>query len=104
MLNTNGITYSIHGTTKGYPKVDEALADGVGHPNCKCEWILQWGDNEQVQAPNTEEEYEFDQHQKALERYKLDLETDLELYSYIGNGEKVDKTLQKLDKIDQQLL
>lgn len=100
-----GITYSIHGTTKGYPSVDEALADGVGHPNCKCEWILQWDEQIQVeQAPNTEEEYEFDQHQKALERYKLDLETDLELYSYIGNGEKVDKTLQKLDKIDQQLV
>lgn len=101
-----GITYSIHGKTKGYPKVDDALADGVGHPNCKCEWVLQWGDDIMNfdTAPNTEEEYKIDQHQKALERTKADLETDLELYSYIGNGSKVDKTLQKIDRIDKQLL
>lgn len=100
-LEHQGRTYSIHGQTPGYPKVDEAEADGVGHPNCKCEWVLFFDDNDSAKV---EGNYELDQQQKALERTIKDYETDLELYQYIGNNEMVDKTTDKLTILSNQLM
>lgn len=100
-LEHQGKTYSIHGQTPGYPKVDEAEADGVGHPNCKCEWVLFFDDNDSAKI---EGDYELDQQQKALERTIKDYETDLELYQYIGNNEMVDKTIDKLTILSNQLM
>lgn len=100
-LEHQGKTYSIHGQTPGYPKVDEAEADGVGHPNCKCEWVLFFDDNDSTKV---EGDYELDQQQKALERTIKDYETDLGLYQYIGNNEMVDKTTDKLTILSNQLM
>lgn len=95
-----GKIYSIHGTTPGYKTIDEAMAEGVGHPNCKCEWVLFYDDEVEV-VPNPEG-YEQDQKEKAIERLTKDYETDLELYSYIGNEQMVDKTIEKLQKLGSE--
>lgn len=109
-LEHQGKTYSIHGQTPGYPKVDEAEADGVGHPNCKCEWVLIYDDDKnkksmfEVATTTALIMYELDQKRKALERTIKDYETDLELYQYIGNNEMVDKTTDKLTILSNQLM
>ena len=100
-LEHQGKTYSIHGTTPGYTKLDDVVGDELFHPNCKCEWVLFFDDNDSTKV---EGDYELDQQQKALERTIKDYETDLGLYQYIGNNEMVDKTTDKLTILNNQLM
>lgn len=86
--------------------MDVAYQNGVGHPNCKCEWSIYW-DKSQLETQNlakTEDgEYEIDQKRKATERELRKAENDLSMYQMIGNGEMVDKTMQKIERLQSKL-
>ena len=86
--------------------MDVAYQNGVGHPNCKCEWSIYWDKSQletQYIAETTPGEYETDQKRKATERELRRAENDLSMYQMIGNGEKVDKTMQKIERLQSKL-
>lgn len=99
-----GKIYSKSG--KRYPKPEVAYENGVGHPNCKCEWSILW-DMDQLKTQYLSEtkgdEYEIDQKKKATEREIRRAENDLSMYQMIGNGEMVDKTLMKIERLNEKL-
>lgn len=86
--------------------MDIAYRNGVGHPNCKCEWSIYW-DKSQLEtqdlAKTEDGEYEIDQKRKATERELRKAENDLSMYQMIGNGEMIDKTLMKVERLKSKL-
>lgn len=100
-LQHMGKIYSINGTTKGYDTIDKAYNEGVGHPNCKCNFTLVWNDTE-IKVPQIDY-YEQIQKGRALQRDIEKLKVDSELYRYIGNGEQADKTQSKINKLQIML-
>lgn len=86
--------------------MDVAYQKGVGHPNCKCEWSIYW-DKSQLETQYLSEtkpgEYERDQKRKATEREIRRAENDLSMYQLIGNGKMVDKTMQKIERLQSKL-
>lgn len=101
-----GKLYSRTGKSDKYPSMEVAYENGVGHPNCKCEWSIYWRP-EQLELQKLGEtkpgEYELDQKRKVIEREIRKQEQDLNLYNMIGNQEEVDKTLQKIDRLKSKL-
>ena len=101
-----GKVYSRKGKSKIFPNVEVAYKNGVGHPNCKCEFSIYWDPVQmktQYIAETKDGEYEKDQKQKAIEREIRKLENDVSLYQMIGNFEEVDKTTQKIEKLAMRL-
>lgn len=92
--------YSISGKGK-YPSIDLAYADGVGHPNCKCNFILWWGDST-TQDVRTDY-YEEVQKAEALSRNIEKQRVNYDLYRYIGNQEEADITLDLIDMLAMEL-
>lgn len=105
MHQCNGKVYSRSGKSR-YPNIEVAYKNGVGHPNCKCEWSIYW-DKSQLETQSLSEtkegEYEMDQKRKATERELRRAENDLSMYQMIGNGEMVDKTMQKIERLQEKL-
>lgn len=98
--------YSISGKSKIYPSIQKAFENGVGHPNCKCQWSILWDMSQMDPLPyerTTEEDYKLDQKRKATERELRRAENDLSMYQMIGNGEKVDKMLMKIERLQSKL-
>ena len=84
--------------------MDVAYQNGVGHPNCKCEWSIYWDKSQLETQTKTEDgEYEIDQKRKATERELRKAENDLSMYQMIGNGEMVDKTMQNIERLQSKL-
>lgn len=84
--------------------MDVAYKNGVGHPNCKCEWSIYWDKSQLETQTKTEDgEYEIDQKRKATERELRKAENDLSMYQMIGNGEMIDKTMQKIERLQSKL-
>ena len=82
--------------------METAYANGVGHPNCKCEWSIYWDKSQletQYLAKTEGDEYEIDQKKKAREREIRKAENDLSMYQMIGNGEMVDKMMMKIERL-----
>lgn len=105
MHQNNGIVYSRNGR-RGYPSVESAYKDGIGHPNCKCEWSIYWDKSQletQYLAETEPGEYVADQKKKATERELRKAENDLSMYQMIGNGEMVDKTMMKIERLKEKL-
>lgn len=92
-----GRIYSIRGI--GYPSVDSAEEDGVGHPNCKCEWSIYWGSEQLEQNINTEYDYEKHSKEVAIDRELRYARLEKKLYKIIGNQEMADKTWQKIKRL-----
>lgn len=93
-----GRIYSISGI--GYPSVDSAEEDGVGHPNCKCEWSIYYGNKEQLEQDiNTEYDYEKHTKEVAIDRELRYARVEKKLYRIIGNQEMADKTWQKIKRL-----
>ena len=104
-LPFQGKLFSLSGK-KGQRDIKEAYEGGVGHPNCKCEFDIVWSKEQlQMEYPvdTTEEDYKMDQKRKATERELRRAENDLNLYQMIGNGEMVDKTLMKVERLKEKL-
>lgn len=101
-----GKLYSISGKEYNIPNfggsLDDAYADGVGHPNCKCNFTLYWNDDQLIQEPYADL-YEPLQKARGLQRDIDRLITDYELYRYITNYGEADKTIEKIDKLQEQL-
>lgn len=106
MHQCNGKVYSRTGKSKRYPNIEEAYNNGVGHPNCKCEFSIFWDKSQlenQYIAETQEGEYEEDQKKKAVEREMRKTRQDKELYEMIGNYDEVDKCNQKLERLRAKL-
>ena len=97
-----GKIYSISGKSNRYPSIDQAYNDGVGHPNCKCNFSLYWDDRQLLMQPITDN-YEALQKARGLERDIERLNTDYDLYTYIGNYGEADKTLEKINALNDAL-
>lgn len=83
-----------------------AYENGVGHPNCKCEWGIYWNPDQlktQYIAETKPGEYEVDQKKKAIEREIRKQEQDLNLFYMIGNQEEADKAAQRIEKLKSKL-
>ena len=106
MRQCNGKVYSRTGKSKRYPSIEVAYENGVGHPNCKCEFSIYW-DPLQLKTQSLSEtqpgDYEIDQKKKGIEREIRKQENDLNLYNMIGNQNEVDKTLQKIERLKEKL-
>lgn len=96
-----GKIYSLSGLV--YPSVDIAEQDGVGHPNCKCEWSIYTNTEQLNQDINDKQEYENHSKKLALERELRYLKLEKSLYKMIGNQEMVDKTNQKIKRYNASL-
>lgn len=92
-----GKIYSISGLV--YPSVDSAEEDGVGHPNCKCEWSIYRNEEQLNQEISTEYDYERHTKEIAINRELRYARTEKDLYKAIGNQEMVDKTWQKIKRL-----
>lgn len=101
-----GKVYSRTGKSKRYPSIDVAYQNGVGHPNCKCEFSIYWDaiqlENQYISKTEIGE-YEVDQKKKAIEREIRKQRNDLNLYEMIGNQDEADKTRQKISKLRSKL-
>lgn len=105
-LHYQGHIFSLSGKDKRYDKIDEAYEHGVGHPNCKCEFSIVWDKDQlymEYPVETTEDDYKEDQKRKATERELRKAENDLSMYQMIGNGEMVDKTLMKVERLKSKL-
>lgn len=93
-----GKIYSISGLV--YPSIDEAEADGVGHPNCRCEWSIYYGNKEQLNQ-DISTEYDYERHTKevAIARELRYANLEHKLYKIIGNQEMADKTWQRIKRL-----
>lgn len=97
-----GKIYSISGTSSRYPSIDQAYNDGIGHPNCKCNFSLYWNDRQLLMQPITDD-YEAVQKARGLTRDINRLETDYDLFRYIENFSEADKTIEKRDVLLEKL-
>jgi hypothetical protein len=92
-----GKIYSIKGLI--YPSVDSAEEDGVGHPNCKCEWSIYRNSEQLNQDISTEYDYEKHTKEIAINRELRYARTEHTLYKMIDNQEMSDKTWQKIKRL-----
>lgn len=92
-----GKIYSLSGLV--YSSVDSVEEEGVGHPNCKCEWSI-YRNSEQLNQ-NISTDYEYEKHTKevAIERELRYARLEHDLYKEIGNQEMVDKTFQRIKRL-----
>lgn len=92
-----GKIYSIRGLV--YPSIDEAEADGVGHPNCRCEWSIYWKAEQLNQDISTEYDYERHTKEVAIDRELRYANLEHRLYKIIGNQEMADRTWQRIKRL-----
>ena len=93
-----GKIYSISGQGD-YPSVDSAELDGVGHPNCKCEWSIYRSKDQLKQEINTKIDYEKHTKEVAIDRELRYARLERKLYQLIGNQEMADRTFQKIKRL-----
>ena len=87
---------------------ENAIYDGVGHPNCKCVWYLYWDkeqlkDIERYDSPEWTEAYKLRQKLQSLNLERYRLKKDRQLYKDLGNQEKADQTLQKIQVLNKKI-
>lgn len=92
-----GKIYSLSGLV--YPSVDSVEEDGVGHPNCKCEWSIYRNSDQLNQDISTNYEYEKHTKEIAIERELRYARLEHSLYKEIGNQEMADKTFQRIKRL-----
>lgn len=90
----------------GYPYKDNAIENGVGHPNCKHCWTLYWIE-EQIQedkfdSGDWEEKYKNQQKIQSLDLEKSRLLTDRRIYKSLEQWDLVDKTTAKIKRIREK--
>lgn len=94
-----GQVYSVSGKTKGYPKLEDAVNDGVAHPNCKCQIVIYYDD---TQLENQEivktDFYEEMQKARGYDRKIRELKNEKDCFSVIGNIDKAEQIQLKIDR------
>lgn len=86
--------------------IENAIDGGVGHPNCKHQW-LPFTDKSQIQAEKYnssewEEKYKTKQKIQSLDLKKSRLLADRRIYNNLGQQDLVDKTTSKIKRIREQ--
>lgn len=106
-MEWQGRVYSVSGKSTKYPAKDLAIDGGVGHPNCKHQWVIYWGiEQKQDNAYNSEEwqqKYETKQKIQSLQLERTKLKNDRDIFTQLGNYEEVDKVNSKLKKINSKI-
>lgn len=102
-----GKVYSISGNGFIYPKQSDAIDGGVGHPNCKHEWLIYW-DKSQIQeddynSPEWEDYYERKQKIQSLELERTNLKVNKKILEDIGNYEEIDKVNAKIKALNSKI-
>ena len=90
----------------GYPYKDNAIENGVGHPNCQHCWTLYWIDG-QIQDDKYdegmwEEKYKNKQKIQSLDLQKSRLLTDRRIYKSLDQQDLVDKATSKIKRIREK--
>lgn len=102
-----GKVFSKNGKDKDYPKMQDAIDGGVGHPNCKHQFLIYWGkemlQEDNYNSPEWEEKYKTKQKIQSLQLERTRLKTDRDIYKSIGNYDEVDKTNAKIKKINAKI-
>lgn len=86
---------------------ENAIYDGVGHPNCKCVWYLYWS-KEQLEFDRYDsqewiEAYQTRQKLQSLNLKRYRLKNDRNIQKYLGNEEKADELLKKISKLNKEI-
>lgn len=102
-----GRVYSISGKSKKYPPKEIAIEGGVGHPNCKHEWVLYW-DSSQIQtnkfnSTNWEEYYKTQQKIQSLELERKKLKVNKSIYEDLKEFGEVDNINAKIKSINAKI-
>lgn len=96
--------YSLTGVNPVYPNIQEALDGGLKHPNCKHP-IENY--NSRIKTTPSQssppEVYNALQKINALELKKRRLKIDKEIYNELEGYEEIDKTNQKIRKINKKI-
>lgn len=106
-MQFQGKVYSISGKNPKYPKQSIAIDGGVGHPNCKHEWVLYW-DSSQIQEDKYndiawEEYYERKQKIQSLQLERTNLKVDKRILESIGNYGEADKVQAKIRALNSKI-
>lgn len=106
-MQFQGKVYSISGKNSKYPKQSIAIEGGVGHPNCKHEWVLYW-DSSQIQEDKFndiawEEYYERKQKIQSLQLERTNLKVDKRILESIGNYGEADKVQAKIRALNSKI-
>lgn len=106
-MEWQGRIYSVSGKSTKYPPKDLAIDGGVGHPNCKHQWTIYWGEDQKqddiYKSKEWIQKYEQKQKTQSLQLERTKLKNDREIYKKIGNYEEVDKTNSKIKKINSKI-
>lgn len=102
----SGKIYSISGRDLLYPSIEEAILDGVMHPNCKCTFkFLAPGETPKVKDYDTikwEEYYGLDQKRKSVIRELQKSKTNYDIYKKVDIG-RADRELNKIKRLKDEL-
>ena len=102
----SGKIYSISGRDILYPSVEEAILDGVMHPNCKCTFkFIAPGETPKVKDYDTikwEEYYGLDQKRKSVIRELQKSKVNYDIYKQVDIG-KADRELNKIKRLKDEL-
>jgi hypothetical protein len=106
-MQFQGKVYSISGKNPKYPKQSIAIEGGVGHPNCKHEWVLYW-DSSQIQEDKYndiawEDYYERKQKIQSLQLERTNLKVDKRILESIGNYGEADKVQAKIRALNSKI-
>lgn len=106
-MEWQGKVYSKSGNNIKYPPMELAIKGGVGHPNCKHQWLIYWGD--EMLQDNTynsgqwEENYENKQKIQSLQLERTKLKTDREILKDLDNYEEIDNINSKIKVINAKI-
>lgn len=102
----SGKIYSISGRDLLYPSIEEAILDGVMHPNCKCTFkFIKPGEEPRVKDYDTvkwEEYYGLDQKRKSVIREIEKSKVNYDIYKKVDIA-KADKELAKIKRLKDEL-
>lgn len=106
-MQFQGKVYSVSGKNKKYPAKQVAIDGGVGHPNCKHEWVLYW-DSSQIQEDkyNSDEWLEYYDKQQKIQSLKLErtnLKVNKKIAEGIGNYGEADKINGQIKALNSKI-
>jgi hypothetical protein len=106
-MEFQGQVYSISGKNPNYLPQSIAIDGGVGHPNCKHEWVLYWGEyqiqEDKFDSPEWEEYYVRQQKIQSLQLERTNLKVNKKVFEDLGNYGEVDKINAKIKKLNAKI-
>lgn len=100
-----GRILSITGDTPEYPKLDEAISDGLKHPNC-THIIVPYENQDETNKYSGDiwlKKYNQRQKLQSLNLKKSRLRNDKKIFKELGDVESADKTQQKINRVNKKM-